>query len=207
MITGALQYDHKVKIGNFQVWSGPPSLTPLPLRVKQVHDITVIPTGSSQDYSKLEADGLIHSYYQQDPLHQKPSLAIVTADCLPILFWGAVGYGMVHAGWRGLSKGILLDSQITKLAPTNFFIGPHICQKCYEVDFSFIDHFPESSSFNTIDDHCHFSLEDEARAQITTHFQGAVVESMGKCTMHDSRLHSYRRNQTEERNWNVIIIK
>ncbi|MBT3234586.1 MAG: polyphenol oxidase family protein [Bdellovibrionales bacterium] len=203
--SGTLQYQQKVELGQFQVWSGPPGLSTLPLRVCQVHGTDIISTNSTLECSAVKADGLIHF---RDGTDNKggPSLAIVTADCLPILFWGTTGYGMLHAGWRGVAGGILLNPEITKLAPTNFVIGPHICQKCYQVAPDFINNFPNDRSFSRNNGQLFFSLQDEVKGQIQEQFPSAKVQSMNLCTFHDSKLHSYRRNKTDLRNWNVVVI-
>ena len=65
-------------------------------------------------------------------------LAIMTADCLPIMLCNQEGneIGAIHAGWRGLVNGII-ENSIAKLKshPTQLlaWIGPSICQACYEV--------------------------------------------------------------------------
>jgi len=65
--------------------------------------------------------------------------AILTADCLPVLFADAQGtlVGAAHAGWRGLAEGILaafIDA--LPLAPERLmaWIGPGISAPNYEVD-------------------------------------------------------------------------
>ncbi|OGV49028.1 MAG: polyphenol oxidase [Legionellales bacterium RIFCSPHIGHO2_12_FULL_42_9] len=65
-------------------------------------------------------------------------LAIMTADCLPIMLCNQQGteIAAIHAGWRGLVNGII-ENSIAKLKshPTNLmaWIAPSICQACYEV--------------------------------------------------------------------------
>lgn len=77
---------------------------------------------------------------------QVSSLAVLTADCLPILLCDATGtyIAAVHAGWRGLLAGILAAT-ITSLptAPTTLtmYIGPAICQRCFEVGQEVYDVF------------------------------------------------------------------
>lgn len=65
-------------------------------------------------------------------------LAILTADCLPVVIAAkdASCVGIAHAGWRGLSNGIL-ESLLTTLplAPAQLFawLGPAISVNAYEV--------------------------------------------------------------------------
>ncbi len=110
------------------------------VELKQVHADTLrlssqITPGMS-DTPGTEGDGII--------LDQRQTVAIIkTADCTPLFFWdkeGAVG-GVVHIGWKGLLKGIerkLLEVLREKfpavdLGRLNFYLGPSIETKCYEV--------------------------------------------------------------------------
>lgn len=64
--------------------------------------------------------------------------AVMTADCLPVLFCDAKGQQVaaVHAGWRGLAAGIL-DNTVRQFnaAPETLlaWLGPAISQSAYEV--------------------------------------------------------------------------
>lgn len=69
---------------------------------------------------------------------QVASCAILTADCLPLLLCSNDGQQIaaVHAGWRGLASGILLNAIKQFDAPADqlrLYIGPAICPKCFEV--------------------------------------------------------------------------
>lgn len=65
-------------------------------------------------------------------------LAIMTADCLPIMICNQQGteIAAIHAGWRGLVNGVI-ENTVTQLKshPKDLmaWIGPSICQACYEV--------------------------------------------------------------------------
>lgn len=69
--------------------------------------------------------------------HKHP-LVILTADCLPIMLCNIQGteIAAIHAGWRGLVNGIVentLGKMHSKASDLLAWIGPAICQKCYEV--------------------------------------------------------------------------
>lgn len=65
-------------------------------------------------------------------------LAVLTADCLPVLFCRTDGrrVGIAHAGWRGLADGVLEAAFAALDAPPDkvlAWIGPGIGQAAYEV--------------------------------------------------------------------------
>ncbi|RTZ44488.1 peptidoglycan editing factor PgeF [Candidimonas sp. SYP-B2681] len=86
-------------------------------------------------------------------------LAIMTADCLPIVLASAdgLGLGLVHAGWRGLAAGVLertLDALRTRAGvgvSWRAWIGPGISQRHFEVGSdvfaAFVDEDPLASVF------------------------------------------------------------
>jgi len=75
--------------------------------------------------------------------------SIIVADCLPIFFAHRTElfFGIIHAGWRGLINGIILESikliKSRKIALKNIdvFIGPSIQACCFEVGSDIIDRF------------------------------------------------------------------
>lgn len=77
------------------------------------------------------------------------ALAILTADCQPVLFADrdANVIGAAHAGWRGALEGVLdatLDAMETLGARRTQIvavIGPTISQRAYEVGPEFLDAF------------------------------------------------------------------
>lgn len=65
-------------------------------------------------------------------------LAVLTADCLPVLFCSSDGrgIGVAHAGWRGLAAGVLASAVDALAVPPGellAWIGPAIGQEAYEV--------------------------------------------------------------------------
>ncbi|MFH2108663.1 MAG: polyphenol oxidase family protein [Chrysiogenia bacterium] len=99
------------------------------LFLKQVHSDIIL---NQADWLPTAAgDGLIL---------QRPGAAAViqTADCLPLFFFNRDQGrgGVIHVGWRGLHQGIetklisLLDNNCEKY---DFYLGPAIERKCYEV--------------------------------------------------------------------------
>ncbi|MCH2186507.1 polyphenol oxidase family protein [Myxococcota bacterium] len=103
------------------------------LRPKQVHGKAVARFDRSSGVSPFEADALLCRTPGQ-------TVAVVTADCVPILIASAEGecVAAVHAGWRGLACGVI-PAALAALAEWGFTdlraaIGPHARVCCYEVD-------------------------------------------------------------------------
>ena len=79
---------------------------------------------------------------------------IKVADCMPIFFahQSCLFYGVVHAGWKGLTKGILKGTSTfftkhkLKLNEIDIYIGPSIQKCCFEVSKDIIDIFPSWST-------------------------------------------------------------
>jgi YfiH family protein len=82
-------------------------------------------------------------------------LAIMTADCLPVLFCASDGsvIGAAHAGWRGLCSGVLENTvnEMLTLSPhltsqdILAYMGPAIGPSSYEVGHDVFQAFQESS--------------------------------------------------------------
>lgn len=62
------------------------------------------------------------------------ALAVLVADCAPLLLMGERTSAAVHVGWRGLFGGIV-EKVLEKMAGEQFsaIIGPTICGNCYQV--------------------------------------------------------------------------
>ncbi len=175
------------------------------LEVTQVHSGEVIhclPSYTSQEISALRADGMV--YFQQDFSVARPNLLIKTADCLPLFLGSKLGWAMLHAGWRGLQQKILQHDLIKKLRPDYVFIGPHICQNCYQVGPEFQEHFPRSPGLQMKNAHWYLDLQAEASLQIHKMFATIQIEHSNLCTYCDKRLHSYRRGNAKQRNYNIF---
>ncbi|MCK8126833.1 peptidoglycan editing factor PgeF [Pseudoalteromonas sp. 2CM39R] len=100
--------------------------------LNQVHSADVIRVDEGFDFNQtLTGDALYTQLYNQP-------LAIMTADCLPILLTSSDGQEVaaIHAGWRGLAQGIINNTvSYFKHAPTNLhaWLGPAIGADQFEV--------------------------------------------------------------------------
>jgi YfiH family protein len=142
-------------------------------------------------------------------------IAVVTADCLPILLAGDRGrvVAAVHAGWRGLAGGVIsaclaaLREQLGKSERVTAVVGPHIGKCCYEVDEPLLGALEERFS-ETLPSALRQSRPGHARLDLGLLAREALraegVESdrigfmKGACTACDAeRFYSYRRDGLE----------
>lgn len=136
-------------------------------------------------------------------------LAVLCADCLPILIEGSKIVGAIHAGRKGILNGIISEtvSRMRALGGEKLeaTIGPAICGKCYEVDLPmYLDAISIELELATNSEvHC-LDLKRAARAQLTRH--GVEVFDYEICTAHDSNFFSYRRDGITGRNAGVIVL-
>jgi YfiH family protein len=108
---------------------------------KQIHSASVMEWQADRVANTVEADGVLTR-------HHHP-IAVITADCLPILFASNNGdwVAAVHGGWKGLQRGIIA-SAVQRFAAEGVAvdqlqvaIGPSIKPCCYEVSAAFIAEF------------------------------------------------------------------
>lgn len=192
----SITYEIQLLRGRFIVFNQRPDLDFL--KVKQTHSDIVLPEGLCT--TEQIADGIIGN--------TETPKAILTADCVPLVLLGAQDHVVIHAGWRGLAQNILTHELVKKMNPVFAFIGPHIRQMNYEVQKDFLAHFPNhSDAFKEVNGKIYFDLSLVAKAQLMAAYPGIVVEDCGLCTFSEEKFHSYRRNQTTNRNWNIYFPK
>ena len=122
-----------------------------PLWLKQIHGMTVsTPVSRNALTGKpFEADAAVTNIPNE-------VLAILTADCMPVLFASKGGgvIGAAHAGWRGLSGGVLENTLQAMLAlspglsPKDItaWMGPAIGPTAFEVGEDVLDAFSVQGS-------------------------------------------------------------
>ncbi len=137
--------------------------------LNQVHGTDVVDACDLLNCDPVSADALIC---------RKPNvaLAIMTADCLPVLLADGDGtvVGNAHAGWRGLCNGVLENTvRAMKTAPQNLYayLGPCIGANSFEVGVEVKDAFalqdPESiCCFSSKGDRYLASLSNLARQRL-----------------------------------------
>lgn len=131
------------------------------------------------------------------------ALAILTADCLPVLFCAGDGseVAAAHTGWRGLASGILENTLAAMRTPREnilAWLGPAIGPRSYEVGgevreaFVAGDRDAAEAFAPTRAGHWHCDLYALARRRL--HAAGVMqIHGGGFDTFTDPRLYSYRR--------------
>lgn len=191
-----------------------------PIWLKQIHGVTVsTPTSrNTLGIGPFESDAAITNIPNE-------VLAILTADCMPVLFSSKGGdvIGAAHAGWRGLAGGVLentLKGMLTLspgLSPKDVLVwlGPAIGPTAFEVGDDVLQVFApqgqtiirqafkpiaESSGKYMVD--LYLLAQDRLRSFGIEHIDGG-----GFCTYHDEeRFFSYRRDKTTGRFASLIWI-
>lgn len=195
MINNNILFEKRLNQGIFRVYSQTPKEITY-ISVNQIHSNINLNLNEINENSK--ADGIISN--------SKMPLAIKTADCLCILLIGNKGHALIHAGWKGLQSNILLDKKIQTLEIYYAFISAHISQKNYEIQKEFLNFFPEDADcFNKIDNKLYFSLEKKCKKELLKLNPDIIIESSNICTFENIQYHSYRRDKTINRNWNIYI--
>lgn len=145
--------------------------------------------------------------------------AVLTADCLPLLLCSRDGQQIaaVHAGWRGLASGILsraVAQMPTSPAQLMLWIGPAICQNCFQVGDDVRDSF--LTALGDVAVNRHFSADqDRWRADLPglAEHQARVlgiasITQSGLCTScRSDQFYSYRRHKDSGRFASIIWRK
>ncbi len=143
-------------------------------------------------------------------------LAIMTADCLPILLCDKQGteIAAIHAGWRGLMNGIVENTLVNMHNTSDnllAWIGPAICQTCYEtggeVREQFLNNYPYThSSFLENNKKIYADLPKMAE-QVLNALGILDVYQSSACTFENTSFYSYRRAAKTGRMATLIWFK
>jgi len=167
--------------------------------VNQVHSAHVVPvSGPLPD--RPRADAMVTAT-------PGIALAVLTADCQPVLFADATAgvIGAAHAGWRGALDGVLeatvdaMEAMGARRQDIAAVIGPTISQAAYEVGpeffYGFADDDPANARFfvNGTGDRMLFDLPAFGLSRLRAAGVGQA-EWTRHCTYRDSeRFFSFRR--------------
>ena len=172
--------------------------------MQQVHGNRVAYVGKNNLQQIIKkCDGLITNV-------QGLSLSVRVADCLPVFLYSPTtnSIGLVHAGWRGLYKGILektielFNKKINaKSEELLVYIGPHICQKHYEVKSDVLEKFSDyTKAIEKIDGKIFIDLAEIAQKQLVgLGVKKNKIKIDKTCTYETKSLDSFRRGDLEKR--------
>lgn len=167
--------------------------------VHQVHSPDVVTVTAAFD-QKPRADAMVTAT-------PGLALAVLTADCQPVLFADARAgvIGAAHAGWKGAQGGVLeatvdaMEALGARRGQISAVIGPCISQTAYEVGQEFFESFtddaPEARRFfvNGNGDRYLFDLPSYGLWRLREAGVGHA-EWTRHCTYRDpARFYSYRR--------------
>jgi YfiH family protein len=179
-----------------------------PLWLQQVHGTVVVDAAQAPQATTADAS------FANEP---DQVCAVMTADCLPVLFCDRAGsvVAAAHAGWRGLLDGIL-ESTIAAMqrppADLLAWLGPAIGPERFEVGgevrAAFVAHDAQAAgSFRQHGDKWLADIYSLARQRL----QAAGVTNIhggGRCTVSDAeRYFSYRRDGVTGRMATLIWLE
>lgn len=150
------------------------------------------------------ADGLLTT-------NTEIALAVMVADCIPLLLSNKSSVAAVHVGRRGLINNIALVA-ISKMraidsSSITAVIGPAICGKCYEVSEDIytevVDQFPLARA-RTQSGALSLDLTKALKSLLMD--QGVTVIEENLCTVEESSLYSYRRDGVTGRQVGVVWL-
>ena len=179
-----------------------------PRWLRQVHGVAVVDADVANDAAP-EADAAVTRT-------RRRVLAVLTADCLPLLLCSDDGsaIGVAHAGWRGLAAGVI-EAAVAKLgvAPPSVlaWLGPAIGPGSYEVgdevraaflarDARAAEAFEEARPGHWFCDLYALAQQRLAGAGVRRVFGG------GFDTFADPRFYSYRRDRETGRFASLIWL-
>jgi len=179
-----------------------------PVWLEQVHGDKVVNAALAAGTPPADA-----SYTQQPGV----VCAVMTADCLPVLFCDRQGevVAAAHAGWRGLAGGVLeatvaamgapVDSLLAWLGPA---IGPAAFEVGDEVRTTFVDRQAEATAAFSRSDNGQWLADIYQLARFRLASAGIErIYGGGFCTFNDShRFYSFRRQSTTGRMASLVWI-
>lgn len=165
-----------------------------PVWLQQVHGVDVVKADQVTDLPEADA-----SFTDQSGV----VCAVLTADCLPVLFCGDQGavIGAAHAGWRGLQVGVIEQTiAAMNCRDLQVWLGPAIGPAHFEVGDevreAFVSQNPDTSVAFSATQAGKWLADIYQLARIRLANLGVEqVYGGGLCTVSDAqRFYSYRRD-------------
>ncbi len=174
--------------------------------LKQVHGSRVV-TADSIEAAGREADALVTTV-------PGIALAIHTADCAPVVFFGeTTGWvGAAHAGWRGLAEGVLESTaeRMRQMGESHLTakLGPCICPADYEFGerelARLAEHLGEGVRSTTADGRPAFDMREGVRSALAR-ADVPLVEESSACTAELSDRYFSHRARGEDGRQAMVV--
>jgi len=140
---------------------------------------------------------------------RKLAVAVMVADCIPLLLKSDVAVAAVHVGRKGLMNGIArktIDAMRDLGAEViHSYIGPNICGSCYEVGADIfnevVSKYPSSDSSNRTG-----KATLDLVSGLKTDLKDTVLLDLSSCVLEDKNSFSYRRDGITGRQAGVIWL-
>ncbi len=167
--------------------------------MEQSHGVEFEIVDEESDYREIRScDAMITSTPES-------ALAVLVADCAPLLIRGERSSAAVHVGWRGLFGGIV-EKVLERFAGERFSasIGATICGECYRIGEDLLSQ-AEKRGFvtgaQTLD------IPRSILKILHDHSGTRVIDAQwnGICTFESSEHFSYRREGITGRQAGVVI--
>ena len=193
-----------------------------PLWLEQVHGTDIVYASNVQGVPKAQGIPSADGSYTDTA---NTVCAVLTADCLPVLFCNNSGtqVAAAHAGWRGLCNGILRDT-VQTFAPYDdqvmAYLGPAIGPQTFEVGAEVLEAFlakaqntehqkaikaafvPSSTAGKHLADLYALARAELAACGVTAVYGGE------HCTFSQpEQFYSYRRDRKTGRNASLIWLE
>jgi YfiH family protein len=139
------------------------------------------------------------------------TLAVLTADCIPLLLSSQNVVAAVHVGRRGLVNGVARKTvqMMRELGAQEISgkLGPSICASCYEVDQNTFDEVVALHPTARSQSATGATSLDLARALVTDlNLLSVQCTVDDRCTNEDSNLFSYRKSHRTGRQAGLIRL-
>ena len=139
------------------------------------------------------------------------ALAVMVADCIPLLLTSKVAVAAVHVGRKGLMNSVALGAiaAMREIGATQIsaVIGPSICGRCYEVSKEIFDEVtavhPVAAATTPSGTP---SLDLPAALEQVLLAEGFFLSFEKGCTVEEPALFSYRRNGVTGRQAGIVWL-
>lgn len=182
-------------------------------------ELLALKTGPLQFMNQVHSDEVVHITQPiDDPtcdalITTVPgiALAVMVADCIPLLLTSSTVVGAVHVGRRGLVHSIAIKTveAMKKLGADQIHaqLGPSICGRCYEVPQELHDEVCKSHPAAAALTSVGMPALDLPRALIADLISAGVsYEASPICTLEDDQYFSYRRHNITGRTAGAIWL-